>query len=403
MGSKVRVNVVFGSGKKYFNRYLARNLRSNRTESKSVFKCKQIKSIHQKSFIYDFEVIYLKSDLMVKNREFSEEERLSMYELRIKDKKDYRSIAKEFDCSPSGVVKVVQKIQKYGTAQNLFRSGRKRCTTSRTDRIIINCVKKKRSVTREEILKTLPLNEQNISVRTITNRLIENKFFGSFATNKPMISKKNRKLRLEFAKKYLKMPSTFWKRVIWSDEKKFELINTKRRLRVYKIKGEGRIPATTNPTVKHSKSIMIWGCVSGFGVGNLAEISTRMTGSVYVKTLSDNLLESAQNMGIADNFIFQQDNDPKHTSNIAKGWFADNNIEKLEWPPQSPDLSYIENLWDFVDRKVHSNKFKSLQDFRKSISETWKNIPQEVIDKHIDSIPRRLEAVIRAKGGNTDY
>ena len=165
------------------------------------------------------------------------------------------------------------------------------------------------------------------------------------------------------------MPSTYWKRVIWSDEKKFELINTKRPKRVYKIRGECRKPATTKSTVKHSKSIMIWGCVSGSGVGNLAEVSTRMTAPVYVDILSNNLFQSAQNLGIQDNFIFQQDNDPKHKSKIAMKWFADNSVETIDWPPQSPDLSYIENLWDYVDRNVHSKKFRRFAEFRNSIFE----------------------------------
>ena len=340
---------------------------------------------------------------MVKYKEFSEEDRLTMFEMKIKDNESYRTIAERFQCSPSAVLYIVKRIQKYGTPRNLFGRGRKRCTTSRTDRLITNCVKKNRSVTAEEVRQTLPTNEQKICLKTINNRLKENKFFGGFARNKPMISAKNRKLRLQFAKKYLKMPTTFWKRILWSDEKKFELINTKRRKRVYKIRGEGCIPQTTHPTVKHSKSIMVWGCVSGSGVGNLQEISTRMTGPIYVNILSDNLIQSAQNLGIADNFIFQQDNDPKHTSTVAKEWFADNNIETIEWPPQSPDLSYIENLWDFVDRNVHSKRFNSIKELRSSIFETWKNVPQELIDKYIKGIPRRLQAVIQANGGNTDY
>lgn len=340
---------------------------------------------------------------MVKFREFTEEERLIMYNMKNKDNKSYRTIADHFDCSPTGVMKVVHKIQSTGTVRNLFRSGRKRCTTKRTDRQIVNLVSKQRSITAKEIQNVIQTEKQRVCLKTISNRLHENKFFGGFATKKPKISEKNRKLRLEFAKKYVKMPITFWNRIIWSDESKFELINSKRRIRVYKRRGEGLNPSTTQPTVKHSKSVMVWGCVAGSGVGNLTEVSTKMNAEVYVNILDNNLVQSADELKIRDNFMFQSDNDPKHTSKLAKKWLNDNNIETIEWPPQSPDLTFIENLWDFVDRNITSDKRTSISMFRKAIFETWKNTPQELIDKCVDSIPRRLEAVIGANGLNTNY
>jgi hypothetical protein len=78
---------------------------------------------------------------MVKTREFTEAQRLEMYKCRKKGK-TYQWIADQMKCSDIEVINVVKKIDKYGTALNLFRSGRKRCTTKRTDDRIASIVSK---------------------------------------------------------------------------------------------------------------------------------------------------------------------------------------------------------------------------------------------------------------------
>ena len=63
------------------------------------------------------------------------------------------------------------------------------------------------------------------------------------------------------------------------------------------------------------------------------------------------LLPSMEESGISlEDVIFQQDNDPKHTSKRAKEWMEDNNITLLDWPPQSPDLNPTEHLWNHMKK-----------------------------------------------------
>ena len=148
---------------------------------------------------------------------------------------------------------------------------------------------------------------------------------------------------------------------------------------------------------------MVWGCLSGYGTGNLVKTPTKMDAKLYVTILSDNLLKSVTDLGIKDNFIFQSDNDPKHISNTAKEQLAKNHIECHEWPAQSPDLNIIEHLWEYLDRNIPKNKRSKISEFFEALHTTWKNTPKEFIDNLINSIPNRLQAVIDAKGGNTSY
>jgi hypothetical protein len=68
---------------------------------------------------------------------------------------------------------------------------------------------------------------------------------------------------------------------------------------------------------------MVWGCVSYNGVGRLYRIDNTLTGPGYCTILESALLPSLSDLGYTrQSCIFQQDNDPKHTSNVARKWFA---------------------------------------------------------------------------------
>jgi hypothetical protein len=75
----------------------------------------------------------------------------------------------------------------------------------------------------------------------------------------------------------------------------------------------------------------------------------------------------------------------------------------LEWIAQSPDLNIIEHLWEHLDRSVPISSRKSFATFKNALFKAWDEIGPEVIEKLIKSIPKRLQAVIDAKGFNTEY
>ena len=77
------------------------------------------------------------------------------------------------------------------------------------------------------------------------------------------------------------------------------------------------------------------------------------------------------------------------------------NMKRMEvWPPQSPDLNPIEQVWDLLGTKLDSYKSKNLVELE---LEKWRKIPSTYIQTLISSMPQRVAAVIAAKGGHTKY
>ncbi len=101
--------------------------------------------------------------------------------------------------------------------------------------------------------------------------------------------------------------------------------------------------------------------------------------------------------GDAD-FILQQDLAPAHSAKATSTWFKDHGIPVLNWPENSPDLNPIENLWGIVKRKMRYARPNNAEELKATIRATWALITPEQCHRLMDSMPRRIAAVIQAKG-----
>jgi hypothetical protein len=128
-----------------------------------------------------------------------------------------------------------------------------------------------------------------------------------------------------------------------------------------------------------------------------------MNGAKYREILDENLLQSAQDLRLRRRLTFQQDNNPRHTAKTMQEWLRDKSLNVLEWPSQSLDLNPIEHLWRDLNIAVQRCSPSKLTELERICREEWEKLPKYRCAKLVALYPRRLKAVIAAKGASTKY
>lgn len=240
------------------------------------------------------------------------------------------AISKQLKIPYSTTRNFMAKYKKDKTIENRKSTGR-RPSLSEYDFIELESIKKETPLVDAVTLST-KLHEKNkkeVSSQTIRNGLNMMGYFNGSVISKPCLTKKHQKRRFDIVSKWALNPHSFWKNIIFSDEVPFQLKNGLGVTKCWKKVGDSYNPDYINKTFKYGGgTIMFWGCFSAQGVGNLVVIDGIMDRFKYVKILANNLTDSASKLGLKK-FIFQQDNDPKHTSKHAKSYFTENNIQVL--------------------------------------------------------------------------
>jgi len=245
---------------------------------------------------------------------------------------------------------------------------------------------------------------------TMSRALHEYGLISRVRRSKPWISPANVAKRKAWAAAHSDWTVEDWKQVLFSDESKFMLFKSDGRQYCWMKPGQALDPRFTKKTVKHGGgNVMVWGCVTGEGMGRLHRIEGIMNGPGYVSILQQSLLGTLKDWKLKktgkNKVIFQQDNDPKHTSHVARDWFQKQKVSVLPWPPSSPDMNIIEHVWDQLDHLIRARDPlpRNKEEMWEALQEEWNNFPKEALDKLYESMPCRIAALKQARGNHTKY
>lgn len=324
-----------------------------------------------------------------------------------KEGHSFREVAKIGQgVTAAGVLKLCKRFNETGTIESKTGKGRKKATSPQTDRRIVRLALWDRKTTAVEINKSLAQTGVVVSDWTVRRRLLKAGLRARIPRKKPFLNAGQRLKRLIWAREHASWTADQWSKVLWSDETRISIFGSDGIRYVRRRAGEDCLPECTTPTMKHPLSIMVCGCMSRDAVGRLQVLEGTVNTDKYIKdVLQPMLLPSAKDiLGDGKPFIFQQDGAPCHTAKKCQNWFKEKKVKVLAWPGNSPDLNPIENLWARLKRAVAGKRPSNKRELIAAVIHSWFHIISPTdLQKLVDSMSRRSQAVTQAKGYPTRY
>lgn len=317
-----------------------------------------------------------------------------------------RQIARRLNVGQSDVVRCWNRFRATGSVEDRPRSGRPRSTSRNEDRYIGLTARREPFSTAGDYRRQLQrATGTTISDQTIRNRLHEINLRARRPLHRPLLSRNHRRLRLQWARTHQHWLLPQWRNCLFTDETRLALVPDNNRLRVWRVPGRpSRLRYPSPRAQQHGGSIMFWAGVShGFRTDLIPFQETMTANSYLTEVLQPIVRPLAQRHG--ENFMLVDDNARPHRARIVTDYLREAQIERMDWPPFSPDMNPIEHVWDMLHRAVQRrpNVPTTLPELREAAIEEWRNLSQEDIDYIILRMPVRVQALIRARGGNTDY
>lgn len=241
------------------------------------------------------------------------------------------------------------------------------------------------------------------------------------------LTKATMEKRLDFARANV---SRNWKPVMFTDRKKFYFRYPGTSVSLVRWELESRATQVDPGVYQPNKpqAVNIYAGITPFGVSSARIVAgtschksdftnkqgkqaSNITQNEYQAVLADTLLPEGRRLfsthGISC-WVLQQDNDPAHK--VAGPAVAEWNqrhgsaVSLLQnWPPNSPDLNLIENVWAWVQARVDQKGCQNFSEFKAEVLQQLSKVPQSMIDKLYASMRGRLVSVIESDGGKIKY
>ena len=317
------------------------------------------------------------------------------------------AIAEELQIRRQTVAAIIKREAATGSPKVQIK-GNKRKTKSAITLRTPQEMKRLRDASIAHPFKTPKVLKRELGIRcslaTIKRRLRDVHLNGRRSATKTFLTPEAKQKRVQFAQLNRRLD---WKRVMFSDEVKIET-SAHGMTWVRRPPGTRHDPKYVREVNRQGRcSINVWGAITSSGMLDLVIID----GTVNQYNYKDEILipRVLPYKATHDDMIFQHDGAGPHRANTVIDWLAENDIEVIKWPAQSPDLNPIENLWNMLKEEVgplnHLGPGQK-DELAEIVKEAWdrlRNNNPRTLGRLYGSMKRRLQQVITKKGGAIQY
>ncbi|GFS54196.1 transposable element Tcb2 transposase [Trichonephila clavipes] len=190
------------------------------------------------------------------------------------------------------------------------------------------------------------------------------------------------------------------------DESRFSLSSDFHRILIWSERGSRNHPSNIIEKDRYGgRGVLVWG---GIMLGSRTDLHHFDAGSVNGTLYCNEILLPYVRLfrgAMGLQFLFMDDNAPCHRTVAAEQLLESEDIERMDWPARSPYLNPIENVWDFLSRRLAARTLPpvTIRELRLALQDEWAAMPQQLIDTLILSMVRRCETCLAVRGDHIPY